>query len=111
MMLREQSIFTLADVEYAVLETNGELSVLKKAGQQEATKTDVQVGGKVPKYLPTALITDGKLLDRNLLEFDLTEEWLMKELRKKGVETIDQVFMAQLQTDGTLFIDLQQEGY
>lgn len=111
MMLREQSIFSLADVEYAVLETNGELSVMKKTPQQEATKTDVQAAVPKPKYLPTAFIMDGELLERNLLEFDFTEEWLMKELRKKGIESVDQVFLAQLQTDGTLWIDLQQEGY
>jgi len=111
MMLREQSIFTLSDVEYAVLETNGELSVLKKIGQQEATKTDVQAAVPAPKYLPTALIADGELLRKNLLEFNLTEEWLLNELRKKGVESVEQVFLAQLQTDGTLFVDLQQEGY
>lgn len=110
MMLREQSIFSLADVHYAVLETNGELSVLKKIGQQEATKMDVQAAVPVPKYLPTALISDGQLLQRNLLEFGLTEEWLMKELRKKGIESVEQVFLAQIQTDGTLWIDLQQEG-
>lgn len=110
MMLREQSIFSLADVQYAVLETNGELSVLKKIGQQEATKTDVQAAVPVPKYLPTALISDGKLMYQNLKEFNLTEEWLMKQLRNKGVESVEQVFLAQLQTDGTLWIDLQQES-
>ena len=53
MMLREQSIFTLQDVHYAILETNGELSVMKKITQQGATKQDVKASTTAPKYLPT----------------------------------------------------------
>lgn len=106
MMLREQSIFSLQDVQYAILETNGELSVMKKTGQQEATKQDVQAAVPTPKYLPTELISDGQIMKKNLVELNITEEWLMKQLRQKGVESADQVFLAQIQTDGSLFIDL-----
>ena len=53
MMLREQSIFTLQDVHYAILETNGQLSVMKKITQQGATKQDVKASTTAPKYLPT----------------------------------------------------------
>ncbi|QUW23971.1 DUF421 domain-containing protein [Sporosarcina sp. Marseille-Q4063] len=107
MMLREQSIFTLQDVHYAILETNGELSVMKKITQQGATKQDVKASTTAPKYLPTELISDGKVRKKNLAELSLTEEWLMKELRKKGVESADQVFLAQIQDDGTLFVEMK----
>lgn len=109
MMLREQSIFSIQDVHYAVLESNGELSVLKKIQQQEATKQDVQVAVPVPKYFPSEVISDGKLIKRNLLELNLSEEWVMKELKKKGIQSIEQVFLAQVQTDGSLFTDLKNE--
>jgi uncharacterized membrane protein YcaP (DUF421 family) len=107
MMLREQSIFTLQDVHYAILETNGQLSVMKKITQQGATKQDVKASTTAPKYLPTELISDGKVMQKNLTELSLTEEWLMKELRKKGVESADQVFLAQIQDDGTLFVEMK----
>jgi uncharacterized membrane protein YcaP (DUF421 family) len=107
MMLREQSIFTLQDVHYAILETNGQLSVMKKITQQGATKQDVKASTTAPKYLPTELISDGKVMEKNLTELSLTEEWLMQELRKKGVESADQVFIAQVQDDGTLFVELK----
>ena len=106
MMLREQSIFSPQDVYYAILETNGELSVMKKTGLQEATKQDVQAAVPTPNYIPTDLISDGKVIKKNLKEFNLTEEWLLTELRKKGVESTNQVFLAQIQTDGSLFVDL-----
>jgi uncharacterized membrane protein YcaP (DUF421 family) len=107
MMLREQSIFTLQDVHYAILETNGQLSVMKKITQQGATKQDVKASTTAPKYLPTELISDGKVMEKNLTELSLTEVWLMQELRKKGVESAEQVFIAQVQDDGTLFVELK----
>ena len=107
MMLREQSIFTLQDVHYAILETNGELSVMKKITQQGATKQDVKASTSTPKYLPTELISDGKIMKKNIMELSLTEEWLMKELRKRGIESADQVFLVQIQDDGSLFVELK----
>ena len=107
MMLREQSIFTLQDVHYAILETNGQLSVMKKITQLGATKQDVKASTTAPKYLPTELVSDGKVMKKNLTEFNLTEEWLMKELRKNGVESAEQVLLAQLQDDGSLFVEMK----
>ncbi len=78
---------------------------MKKITQQGATKQDVKASTTAPKYLPTELISDGKVMKKNLTELSLTEEWLMKELRKKGVESAEQVFLAQLQDDGSLFVD------
>ncbi|MHA6259227.1 YetF domain-containing protein [Sporosarcina sp. CAU 1771] len=109
MMLREQSIFSIQDVHYAVMETNGELSVMKKTAQQEATKQDVQAPVTLPEYIPTEIISDGKIVYKNLIELKLTEEWVLKKLRKKGIDSVEQVFFAQIQTDGSLFTDLKRE--
>lgn len=109
MMLREQSVFSLQDVHYAILESNGELSVLKKVQQQEATKLDVKANLSKPKYFPSELITDGKIVQKNLVELNLKEEWLLGELKKQGVGSVEQVFFAQLQTDGTVFVNFKNK--
>ncbi|WP_342599349.1 DUF421 domain-containing protein [Psychrobacillus sp. FSL H8-0483] len=109
MMLREQSIFSIQDVYYAVLETNGELSVFKKTNQQEATKQDVKADVSLPVYMPSEIISDGKIVQKNLLELDLDEEWVMKKLRKQGIDSVEDVFYAQLQTNGSLYINLRKE--
>lgn len=106
MMLREQSIFSIQEVQYAVLETNGELSVLKKVGDQGATKNDVNAPIVEPIFIPTEIIVDGIVLNKNLNELDLTEEWLFKKLRKKGINSPKEVFYAQVQTNGSLYISL-----
>ncbi|WP_391205056.1 YetF domain-containing protein [Psychrobacillus sp. L4] len=110
MMLREQSIFSIQDVHYAVLETNGKLSVFKKVAQQEATKLDVKADVSLPTYMPSEIISDGVIVYKNLEELDLTEEWVMKKLRKQGVDSVEEVYYAQLQTNGSLYVSLRKNG-
>lgn len=105
MMLREQGVFSMSDVNYAILETNGELSILKKASQEPATRQDVKAPGADPKYITTEIISDGKLIKENLTELKLTEEWVYSELKKAGIAKIEQVYYAEIQGDGTLHID------
>lgn len=107
MLLREQSIFSIDDVQYAVLETNGELSVFKKPAEQNATKKDVKADVSLPTYMPTEIISDGKILRKNLKELNFDEEWLMNKLRKQGVHSVKEVYFAQLQTNGSLSINLK----
>ena len=106
MMLREQSIFSIKDVQYAILETNGNLSVLKKAGQEAATKKDVNAPAPEPKYIPTEIISEGKIEKKNLIELNLTEEWVYEQLKKQGIGKVEQVFYAEIQMDGSLHVDL-----
>lgn len=106
MMLREQSIFSIKDVQYAILETNGNLSVLKKAGQEPATKKDVNAPAPEPKYIPSEIISDGKIIKKNLTELNLTEEWVYDQLKKQGIGKVEQVFYAEIQTDGSLYVDM-----
>ncbi|MEK3974516.1 MULTISPECIES: YetF domain-containing protein [unclassified Psychrobacillus] len=110
MLLREQSIFSIDDVLFAVLETNGELSVFKKPSEQNATKQDVKADVSLPTFMPTEIISDGKLLVKNLKELNLDEEWVMKKLRKQGVQLIEEVYFAQLQTNGSLSVNLKDNG-
>lgn len=104
MLLREQSIFSIKDVDWAIMENNGQLSVLKKAAHLEATRQDVKADASAPKYFPTDLISEGQVLHDNLRELDLTEEWLLKKLRRKNIERVEDVFYAQIQTDGSIDI-------
>lgn len=111
MMLREQGIFSIQDVYYAIFETNGNLSVLKKTGKEAASKEDVQADTSPPKFLPTEIISDGNLLLENMKELGLTEEWVEKELKKKGIGHVDQVFYAEIQQNGSLHVDLKKEWH
>lgn len=102
--LRSRNTFNLADVEFAVMETTGEINVLLKSDKKPVTPHDLQ--RKVsPLSEPQAVILDGKILDEPLSTRGLNRQWLNSELSKAGV-SIDNVFIAQVDSSGDLFIDL-----
>jgi len=104
MLLRKQNAFSIADVEYAILEPNGSLSVMKKSQQQQVTKSDMKISTPISKYLPSEIIADGKIIYHNLKEFNLDEEWLSNQLKQQNISSIDDIFYAEIQSDGTLFL-------
>ncbi len=110
MLLREQSIFSVKDVYYAIFEVNGKLSVMKRAGTENATRMDVKASVKEPKYIPTEIISDGELILKNLADLNVTEEWVLAELKKKGINRVDQIFYAEIQENGDLYINEKSEG-
>lgn len=104
MLLREKDVFAIRDVEYAILEPHGELSVVKKADRQPAVKADLNLAPPEPTYLPGELITDGNVIRRNLREFGKDEQWLRLQLIAQGVGSAKSVLYAELEEDGTLFV-------
>ncbi|MED4208207.1 DUF421 domain-containing protein [Priestia megaterium] len=109
MLLREKNIFSTQEVDYAVLEPDGQLSVLKKVDQQSVTKKDLKIEAVKPLYVPTEIIVDSKIIVRNLEELNLSQNWLEKQLHQSGVSLQD-VFYAEIQSDGTLYIDKRQDN-
>lgn len=102
--LREKNVFRLADVEFAVMETNGELSVMMKKDKQPVTLGDIGMGEASGNPVPRIVIHDGNILDEQLQAARLTRDWLDGELRAHGLETKD-VFLAQVDGDNRLYID------
>ncbi|MGN7177428.1 hypothetical protein BK139_13610 [Paenibacillus sp. FSL R5-0490] len=106
-LLRQKDIFSFKDVDYAILETNGDLSVLKKTSQQAVTKKDLNISSpnRALFSLPTEVIADGKVNSENLTKLELDENWLEGELKKADIRSVEDVFFAQVQQDGTLYFD------
>ncbi|MFW5998950.1 MAG: YetF domain-containing protein [Halanaerobiales bacterium] len=108
MQLREKDIFNINEVEFAILEPDGELSVLKKTPYKAVTPKDLEINTNY-KGLATEIIKDGEVLERNLKQNNLNFNWLYQELKKQGIEDISKVMLASLNTDGSLYIDLKNE--
>lgn len=79
--LRGDNIFNLSDVEYAILETNGEVTVIQKPEKRSLTPQDFNMN---PEYegIPYDLVVDGKIMKKNLQAIGKDEVWLEKELKK-----------------------------
>jgi uncharacterized membrane protein YcaP (DUF421 family) len=106
--LRAKDVFFIGDVEYAVLETNGELSVVLKAAKRSATPEDHNLKS-VDGALPLALIMDGKVQDENLRSLGLETNWLIKHLRPHGAENFADVFIAYSDANKNLFVQLKDK--
>ena len=105
--LRLKSIFNLGDVEFAILETSGELSVLLKSQKRPATPADLQVATNY-EGLPMVLIMDGQVMNSELKQARLSEAWLRSELEKHGIKSPGQVLIASLNTQGELFFQAKE---
>ncbi len=106
-LLRQKNVFKLADVEFAVLEPKGDLSVLLKRDKQPLTPKDIQLQVP-PEKEPHTIIMDGKIIDEPLTASGKTRKWLNLELTKLGV-TLDNVFLAQIDSYGELTIDIYND--
>lgn len=105
-MLRNKNAFQVDDVEFAVLETNGELSVLLKSQKRPLTPQDMNIPTGYAG-LPLNIIVDG-IIDRDALRsVHLSRAWLEFHLRKKKIRGPEDVFLAQLDTQGNLFVDMK----
>ncbi len=106
-LLRQKNVFAIADVDYAIFETSGKLSVMKKEIKQSATKGDMNMTSTVPNVHPiaTEVISDGTVNRQNLRDLNLDMNWLEQQTNQAGIKSFSQVFYAQVQPDGTLYID------
>lgn len=103
-LLRIKDVFDLSQVDFAIIEPNGQLSVLKKPEYEPLTPKDMSII-KAPSGISTELIYDGILIDQNLKQLNKSKEWLMDQLRMHEVKDISDVFLATLTPSGSLFID------
>src|SRR5690625_1940180 len=103
--LREKGVFKISDVEMAVLETNGELSVMLKTEQQPITPKMLGIPVE-QEHGPTILIMDGQLLKKGLEERGYSEEWLLDKVQQQGADSFEEVFLAQMDSTGNVYVDL-----
>lgn len=86
--LREKDVFDLTSVQYAILETDGELSVMLYPARKPAT-AEAQGIRPEPTSLPFTIVTDGKLMRRNLRLSGRSMGWLRRELKKRSLALRD----------------------
>ena len=107
--LRVQGYTDLAAVKYAVLETNGQMSVLPYANQKPPTARDLKVpveeGG-----MPRVVVSDGRLLEHNLKALGHDRPWLDRQLSQRGCKDIGQVFLLLVDEAGAIYLAKQDES-
>jgi uncharacterized membrane protein YcaP (DUF421 family) len=105
--LRMKNVFRVADVEFALMETSGEVSVLLKSQHRPVTPQDLDLPVAQAEE-PQAVIMDGNIMDESLANLGLNRNWVRMELQKAGV-ALENVFLGQVDRAGQLYLDLYDD--
>ena len=99
--LRDNSIFNIGDVEYAILETSGQVTVIPKPNKRAATPEDFNIE---PKYegIPYDLVVDGKVMYENLQKIGKNYVWLKKQTEKFGIKP-EEALIITIDGEGKFF--------
>lgn len=98
--LRVSDAPNINEIEAAVLETSGHVSVLKKSDAQPVTAQDLNLQAPPGSGLPVLLINDGVILSKNLRQLGHDESWLIQELWKNGIGRAEDVYVALIDPAG-----------
>lgn len=107
-LLREKDAFKLTEVEFAILESDGQLSVMKKSDSMPVTPTVAGITVQ-NEEAPKTVIQGGTIMTEALGESGRDFGWLMQEVQKQGVRDYDDVFLAQIDAKGNLYVDLKDD--
>lgn len=107
--LRSGGITDIALVEYAVLETNGQLSTLLFPAERPVTAKNMNIAPANNGY-PVILVNDGKILRDNLKVMGRDENWLNKELRMRGTGRAEDVYLLMLDNSGNIYYAAKEPG-
>lgn len=100
---RSKNYFDIKEIEYALMESKGTLSILPKDEYKIITKKDMNIK-PLKKSLVSNIIIDTKIMNKNLHNMNKDKEWLKHQLKQKGYKTTDNILLATLDIDEKLII-------
>ncbi len=105
--LRSNSITSLDDVEYAILETNGDLNVIPKAEARPLTKKDMLISSPI-QHMSLPLIVDGMVYQDSLKALNLTEDWLKKNMESANINDYKEILFCYIDENDDLHFHRKQ---
>lgn len=100
--LRLKNVSDIDDVEYAILETSGQLSVILKSEYRALQPRDLQIQPD-PVFLPVTLIIDGDVIEENIVKLNKSAHWLQQQLSQNGIDKTANVLFACLDSQGKFY--------
>jgi uncharacterized membrane protein YcaP (DUF421 family) len=107
--MRAKGFFDVAEVEFAIMETNGQLSIMPRADKRPINPGDLNLVVENEKPA-VSLILDGKIHHKHLLEQKKDLVWLMKKLRQYNIEKPEDVFFFSIDGSGNIFCQLKSKS-
>lgn len=105
---RLKDVFDIGEIEFAILETSGNLSIQLKSINKPLTLKDMNIKSDY-KGLCINLIIDGKMIEENLKIIEKDTKWLKYELHRKGIKNIPDILLAYIDSSDMIKIHLKSE--
>ncbi|OLS35117.1 hypothetical protein BTR25_20275 [Bacillus sp. MRMR6] len=102
-LIRQQGYFSIQEVEFAIMETNGTISVLPKFDYDNPKNSELKLPSKSVD-LPVSIIIDGAVINKNLAEAGIDEKWLKNQLELQNISDYKDVLYAEWTKNQPLFI-------
>lgn len=102
-LVRGCDVFNISDIAYAIVETNGNLCVIKKSNVEPPTREDMKIKTS-PNGLPVNIIMDGCLMKENIEMTGIDEKFIMKCMDKAKIKKVKEVLLMTLDNNGEVFI-------
>lgn len=107
--LRISGYLNITDIEYAILENSGKLSIIPKYHSAPVVREDLYKTGE-DEELPVGLILDGKLNLENLRVAGISKSWLMQRMHEQSIDQVEDVFIAMLDSRKNLYIQRRNQN-
>ena len=108
--LRESNYFSLDEIQYAIIETNGQLSVLPNANNSPTTAQDFNIK-KENTALPIMIVCDGHKIKENMKLCGVDDSFLNLQFQKNGIKDIKKVLIATIDNNGKVYVQTIGEKY
>ena len=109
MLCREQGYFDLDEIQTAIFEHNGKVSILPKAANRPATPEDLKITAKAT-HIGVEVIMDGRVMGENLTRMGRNTNWLEKQLKAQGYKSVKDVFLGIYRTEEDKLTLYKNEG-
>ena len=109
-LLRNKGVFDPTQVDFALIESNGQISVLLKPEHLPVTPKDMKIAVS-SSGISTELVYDGIIIEENLRQLNKDKTWLLKQLKKQGIKKISEVFLVTLNPAGSLYVDKYEDHF
>lgn len=100
-MCRQAGYFNLSDIQTAIYECNGKLTILPLSTKRPVNPGDMSLNPK-PEYINTEVIMDGRVLDGNLKRMGLDTTWLQRQLNEQGFSNVKDIFLGVCDSNNKL---------
>lgn len=108
--IRLSGYFNVQDIQFAILENNGKISIFPKDANSPVTKKDLKLQPSPEQNIPIILVVEGKINHNGLKKLNQTEKWLHKYLKSSGVKEINDLYIALINSNGKLYYETNRKG-